>query len=121
MEKKRIVVAMTGASGAILGIRLLQELRKSGAETHLIISDWARRTIELETDYTLEQVCAIADVVHPANDLAASVSSGSFQTDGMVIMPCCRCGPERAPPADCCAAGDAALLHPPAEHAVAFR
>lgn len=88
MEKKRIVVAMTGASGAILGIRLLQELRKSGAETHLIISDWARRTIELETDYTLEQVCAIADVVHPANDLAASVSSGSFQTDGMVIMPC---------------------------------
>ena len=88
MEKKRIVVAMTGASGALLGIRLLQELRKTGAETHFVLSDWARRTIELETDYTVEQVCALADVVYPADDLAASISSGSFQTDGMVIMPC---------------------------------
>lgn len=88
MEKKRIVVAITGASGAILGIRLLEALGQCGVERHLILSDWARRTIELETDYTPQQVLNLGDVVYPADDLAASVSSGSFQTDGMVIMPC---------------------------------
>ena len=88
MKSKRIVVAMTGASGAILGIRLLEVLGQCGVERHLILSDWARRTIELETDYTPQQVLALGDVVYPADDLAASVSSGSFQTDGMVIMPC---------------------------------
>ena len=79
---------MTGASGAILGIRLLEALGQCGVERHLILSDWARRTIELETDYTPQQVLAMGDVVYPADDLAASVSSGSFQTNGMVIMPC---------------------------------
>jgi 4-hydroxy-3-polyprenylbenzoate decarboxylase len=88
VEKKRIVVAITGASGAILGIRLLEALGQCGVERHLILSDWARRTIELETDYTPQQVLNLGDVVYPADDLAASVSSGSFQTDGMVIMPC---------------------------------
>ena len=88
MEKKRIVVAITGASGAILGIRLLEALGQCGVERHLILSDWARRTIELETDYTPQQVLNLGDVVYPADELAASVSSGSFQTDGMVIMPC---------------------------------
>lgn len=88
MEAKRIVVAMTGASGAILGIRLLEALGQCGVERHLILSDWARRTIELETDYTPRQVLALGDVVYQADDLAASVSSGSFRTDGMVIMPC---------------------------------
>ena len=79
---------MTGASGAILGIRLLEALGQCGVVRHLILSDWARRTIELETDYTPQQVLAMGDVVYPADDLAASVSSGSLQTNGMVIMPC---------------------------------
>lgn len=88
MEKKRIVIGMSGASGAILGIRLLQELRKSNVETHLILSDWAKQTIELETDYAVKDVCRLADHVHPAENLAACISSGSFQTDGMVLVPC---------------------------------
>ena len=79
---------MTGASGAILGIRLLQELRRADVETHLICSDWAARTIELETDTTFEAVCALADAVYANQDLAATVSSGSFHTDGMVVIPC---------------------------------
>lgn len=88
MQRKRIVVGMTGASGAILGIRLLQELRRADVETHLICSDWAARTIELETDTTFEAVCALADAVYANQDLAATVSSGSFHTDGMVVIPC---------------------------------
>lgn len=88
MEKRRIVVGISGASGAILGIRLLQELRKADIETHLVLSDWAKRTIELETDYTIEEVCHLADQVHPAENMAACISSGSFQTDGMVLVPC---------------------------------
>ena len=87
-EKKRIVVAMTGASGAVLGIRTLEILRKQGVESHLILSDWAKRTIELETDHTVEQVMALADAVYPAEDLAARISSGSFRTDGMIVIPC---------------------------------
>lgn len=88
MNSKRIVVAITGASGAILGIRLLEELSCREIETHLVISKWAEHTIELETDYTIEQVKALAGVYHPSDDLAASISSGSFHTDGMVIIPC---------------------------------
>lgn len=88
MNKKRIVVAMTGASGAILGIRALQILREQEVESHLILSDWAKRTIELETEYTVEQVEALADKIYPADNLAATISSGSFQTDGMIVIPC---------------------------------
>lgn len=86
---KRLVVAMTGASGAQLGIRLLQSLRASAdIEIHLVLSKWARATIELETQHSVRDVMALADVVHSANDQAASISSGSFHTDGMVIVPC---------------------------------
>ena len=88
MEIRRIVVSMSGASGAILGIRVLQELRKAEIETHLILSRWAKRTIELETDYTTEDVCRLADYVHSEENMASCVSSGSFQTDGMVLVPC---------------------------------
>lgn len=88
MQNRRIVVSMTGASGAILGIRLLKELRNREVETHLILSQWAERTIALETPYDLEQVKSLAAAVHDPNDLAACVSSGSFRTDGMVICPC---------------------------------
>ncbi len=86
---KRLIVAMTGASGAQLGVRLLQSLRADGGiEVHLILSKWARATIELETPHSVREVTALADVVHSANDQAASISSGSFHTDGMVIIPC---------------------------------
>lgn len=88
MQKRRMIVAITGASGAILGIRLIEELHRAGVEVHLIISDWGQRTISLETDYTVEQVCALADTVYPADDLAAAVSSGSFPVDGMIVIPC---------------------------------
>lgn len=84
----RVVVAMTGATGSELGIRLLEVLKSLDVETHLILSDWARATIKIETNHTIEDVKALASHVHGARDLAASLSSGSFQTDGMVVCPC---------------------------------
>ncbi|MEX2969631.1 non-oxidative hydroxyarylic acid decarboxylases subunit B [Streptomyces sp. C184] len=85
----RLVVGMTGATGAILGIRLLEELRRQpDVETHLVMSRWARATIELETSWTARQVAKLADAVHGPEDQAAAISSGSFRTDGMVILPC---------------------------------
>lgn len=85
---KRLIVALTGASGTIFGVRLLQMLRGTGIETHLIMSRWATRTLLHETSYTPEQVQSLADVVHPLTDQAASISSGSFITMGMVVAPC---------------------------------
>ncbi|MGX1855422.1 non-oxidative hydroxyarylic acid decarboxylases subunit B [Streptomyces sp. NPDC055299] len=85
----RLVVGMTGATGAILGIRLLEELcRQPDVETHLVMSRWARATIELETSWTARSVAKLADAVHGPEDQAAAISSGSFRTDGMVILPC---------------------------------
>lgn len=84
----RLIVAMTGASGVILGIRLLEELKKAGVETHLVMSKWAKETILYETEYTVEQVEASADFCYDENDLSASISSGSFRVDGMVVVPC---------------------------------
>ena len=84
----RLVVAITGASGAVYGVRTLQRLRELPVETHLIISRWARVTIEHETEHSLADVRALADVVHSDGDLAAPISSGSFRTLGMVIVPC---------------------------------
>ncbi len=84
----RLIVALTGASGAIYGIRLLEKLRDLPVETHLIVSRWARVTIEHETDYTFAEVKALADVTYSDSDQAAAVSSGSFLTRGMVVAPC---------------------------------
>ena len=85
----KLIVAMTGASGAIYGIRLLEELKKAGGiETHLLISDWAEETIKLETDYSVEAVRSLADVVYHNRDQAARIASGSFLNAGMVIVPC---------------------------------
>jgi 4-hydroxy-3-polyprenylbenzoate decarboxylase len=84
----RLIVAITGASGAIYGVRLLEKLRDLDVETHLIVSRWARVTIEHETDYNFAAVQALADVIYSENDQAAAVSSGSFLTRGMVIVPC---------------------------------
>lgn len=89
MERTRLIVGISGASGAQYGIRLLQVLQPlAQIETHLIISQAARRTIALETNFSLREVTALADVYHDVRDIAASVSSGSFRTAGMVILPC---------------------------------
>ncbi len=86
---RRLVVGMSGASGQILGIRLLQVLRQMpDVETHLVISPAARATIVQETDWTPQQVEALANVVYRARDIGAAIASGSFQTMGMVIIPC---------------------------------
>ncbi len=86
---KRLIVGISGASGAIYGVRLLQVLRDvKDVETHLVMSLAARQTLSLETDFSLRDVQALADVVHDARDIAASISSGSFKTAGMVILPC---------------------------------
>ena len=86
---KRLIVGLSGASGAIYGVRLLQVLRDvAGVETHLVMSQAARQTLSLETDLSLRDVQALSDVVHDARDIAASISSGSFKTAGMVILPC---------------------------------
>ena len=85
---RRLIVGLTGSTGAIFGIRLLEALKHSEIKSHLIISKWAQRTIEHETPYTVEQVRALATVVHSQGDMGASISSGSFLTEGMVVIPC---------------------------------
>jgi 4-hydroxy-3-polyprenylbenzoate decarboxylase len=83
-----MIVAISGASGAIYGIRLLELLRGIDIETHLIVSAAARTTIAMETDRTLADVQALADVVHPNDDLGAVCASGSFTGLGMIVAPC---------------------------------
>jgi flavin prenyltransferase len=86
---KRIVVGISGATGAIYGIRLLQILHQvPDVETHLVLSPAARRTIVLETDHTVEEVEASADRVYRPGDIAASISSGSFRSTAMIVAPC---------------------------------
>lgn len=84
----RLIVGITGASGAIFGIRTLEVLKVLGVETHLILSKWARATITHETRCSLENVEGLASVVHHSDDQAAPISSGSFKTDGMIVAPC---------------------------------
>ena len=87
--KKRIVIGTSGASGAILGIEALRIFRELGGyETHLIVSTGAELTIALETGATLDEVRALADVVHDNANLGAAVASGSFRTMGMLVVPC---------------------------------
>ena len=85
---QRLIVGISGASGAIYGVRLLELLKGSGVETHLIMSQTARITLATETDLSVKQVEALADVVHAHGDLADACSSGSFRTLGMVVAPC---------------------------------
>ena len=86
---KRIVVGMTGATGAVLGVELLRRLQGcADVETHLVVSRWARATIHLETELSARDVESLADVVYSWDDQTAAISSGSFRVDGMVIAPC---------------------------------
>jgi flavin prenyltransferase len=89
----RLVVAITGATGAVYGVRLLQHLRRlgnaeNGVETHLIVSDAAVLTLHQEVGMSRKEVEALAHVVHRQDNIGASIASGSFQADGMVIAPC---------------------------------
>jgi flavin prenyltransferase len=84
----KLIVGITGATGAIFGVRLLEALRSAQVETHLVISKWGARTLAHETSYTLEQVQALASAHYSALDQGAPISSGSFITGGMVVAPC---------------------------------
>jgi 4-hydroxy-3-polyprenylbenzoate decarboxylase len=84
----RLIVALTGATGVIYGVRILQRLRDAGVETHLVISRWGVRTLLHETPFSKEQVESLASVTYAPGDMGAAISSGSFRTDGMVIAPC---------------------------------
>ena len=85
----RLIVAITGASGAVYGVRALQMLRQMGGiETHLILTAAGARTLAEETDFTAERVRALADQVHSARDIGAAIASGSFKTLGMLVAPC---------------------------------
>ena len=84
----RIIVGITGATGAIYGVRLLEQLRNHGVETHLVLSRWGTRTLLHETPYTRQQVEALAHTTYAPGDMGAAISSGSFGTSGMIIAPC---------------------------------
>lgn len=88
MAPRRLIVGITGATGTIFGVRVLQMLRDTEIETHLIMSRWAARTLVQETSYAVEQVEAMATRVYPLTDQGAAISSGSFLTLGMVVVPC---------------------------------
>jgi len=84
----RIVIGIAGASGVIYGVRMLQLLKDTNYETHLIISEAAKLNIEIETRYKAKEVAAMADYTYDHKNIAASVASGSFLTEGMVVVPC---------------------------------
>jgi flavin prenyltransferase len=87
-DPSRLIVAITGASGSIYGIRVLQLLQGTGVEAHLVMSKWGARTLQHETGWALADVHALAHTVHNPNDEGAAISSGSFRTRGMLVVPC---------------------------------
>lgn len=88
-QKKRLIIGMSGASGAILGIEMLQALQDHDDwETHLVMSEGAELTICQETEYTVQQVARLAAQVHPVQCIGASIASGTYKTEGMVVVPC---------------------------------
>jgi 4-hydroxy-3-polyprenylbenzoate decarboxylase len=85
----RLIVGMTGATGAVFGVRLLEALREiEDVETHLVVSKWARTTLKLETGRSAVEIARLADHAYGPGEQAAPISSGSFRTDGMIIAPC---------------------------------
>jgi len=88
MAKRRLIIGISGASGTVYGVRLLQVLRKADVETHLVMTRSAEVTLAYETDLKVKDVHALADVVYPVADIGAAISSGSFKTEGMIVAPC---------------------------------
>ena len=88
MTAMRLIVGITGASGAILGVRSLQMLKDVGVETHLVLSKWGARTLLHETSHTVDYVKSLAATSYTESDQGAAISSGSFLTDGMIVAPC---------------------------------
>jgi 4-hydroxy-3-polyprenylbenzoate decarboxylase len=88
LAPRRLIIAITGASGTAYGVRLLQVLQATDIETHLVLTDSAKLTMAAETDFQPAQVQALADVVHASKNVGATIASGSFVTLGMVIAPC---------------------------------
>ena len=84
----RLIIGMTGATGVIIGIRLLQALRRTEVETHLVVSKWAQQTIEHETELTTKEVRSLADKSYSPGDMGAAIASGSYKTNGMIVVPC---------------------------------
>ena len=84
----KLIVGISGASGAIYGIRVLEVLQLLGVETHLVLTEAGKKTVQLETDYELQAIEKLAKKVHEAENIGASIASGSFKTDGMIIAPC---------------------------------
>jgi 4-hydroxy-3-polyprenylbenzoate decarboxylase len=84
----KLVVGITGSTGVIYGIRLLEVLKEKNIETHLILTEWAQKCIAMETDYKLDQVKSLATTVSDETNMAASVSSGTHKIDGMLVIPC---------------------------------
>ena len=87
-ERPRVIIGITGATGSIFGVRLLEILRDADVETHLVISKWGARTLAHETRYTIEQVQRLASFSYAAGDQGAAIASGSFLTQGMIVAPC---------------------------------
>ena len=85
---RRVIVGITGASGTIFGVRLLERLREAEIETHLVMSQWGARTLVHETSYTVQQVQELASERYAIGDVGSAIASGSFLTLGMVIVPC---------------------------------
>jgi 4-hydroxy-3-polyprenylbenzoate decarboxylase len=88
LERRHLIVAITGATGTIFGVRILQLLQGTDVDTHVVVSRWGARTLAEETEYTVEQVQAMATHAYAIGDQGAAISSGSFVTLGMVVAPC---------------------------------
>ena len=87
-KRRRLIVGISGASGTVYGVRMLEALQGSDIETHLVMTRSAEVTLAYETDLKVKDVHALADVVHPVADIGAAISSGSFKTEGMIVAPC---------------------------------
>ncbi len=88
MAVSKLIVAISGATGAILGIRALEALRAARVETHVVVSKWAQQTVAHETGRALDDARALASVWYAPGDMGAAISSGSYRTDGMLVIPC---------------------------------
>ena len=83
-----LIIGITGSTGVIYGVRILQVLKDKGIQTHLIMSDWAKKCLSMETDYSIEKVISLATTTSEDSNMAASISSGTHQIDGMIVIPC---------------------------------